>query len=113
MTEFISKTIVLVDGELRIVGILAGRPEKEGDWEKVCKAAEEELDRAAEVLGRGEVKAHRRGGFQTLAAGFSYGGGQKKPCNFRNSKTRQKLVDELNGEQCFRRIAGFGSCSKV
>jgi hypothetical protein len=100
-----------VDKDLRIVAIMAGRPgreEEEEDWEEVCKAAGEELCQAGRALGEG--KTHRRGEFQTLVTGFSFGGGQKKPCNFSNSPRKAKAVEGLNEKRCFRRIAGFGSC---
>ena len=107
----ISQTIIIVDDESRIIGILAGRPGSNRDWEEVCSEAEEELIKVGDqVGGRSGPKVHRRGAFATLCTGFSVGGGQKQPMNFATTKTKAGLVDELNKKRCFRRIAGFGSC---
>lgn len=72
---------VILDAEDRIVTVLAGRP-KDPDWDVVVLDALKAMD---EVQQFGESKdnfkppdvSHRRGDFVALAAGVSYGGGQR------------------------------------
>lgn len=103
-----SHAITVVDEDLRIVAILAGMPDGKEGWQRVCTEAAKELLKAGEILGGG--KTHRRGEFQTLVTGFSFGGGQTRPMNCAQSKVKANLVQSLNKKECFQRIASFGSC---
>jgi len=107
--------MAVADKDFRILVILAGAPDKGENWEKDCKEAAEELKKACDQLKKKDDcktgKTERRGEFCTLATGFSYGGGQRKPMNFSaGSKKKKELVDHLCEVPGFKRIAGFGSC---
>lgn len=80
---FYSKTVLFVDRSTkRIIVILAGHG---GDHTLLSNfsAAEQHL-RSAQENTRFSLKAknHRRGTYETLTYGYSYGGGQKVLFNF-------------------------------
>jgi hypothetical protein len=91
-----------------IMGIRAGPPGEENKWKEVCHEGEKEMMKAGEAVR--DTNSHRRGSFSTIGTGFSQGGGQTHPQNFANSKVKAKVLERLNGLECFKRIAGFQSC---
>ena len=81
------------------------------DWSDIEQEARIALENArAELYPNGNSDDERRGNFATLRSGVSYGGGQTKPMNLRNTGKTAEVVDRLNNLKIFRRIAGFGSC---
>ncbi|KAJ7023219.1 hypothetical protein C8F04DRAFT_970386, partial [Mycena alexandri] len=102
----------ILDAEGRIVAILLGTPD-DPDWPNVVEQAAKAMDRARRIAHKrgawrvGQV--HRRGRHLPLFAGASFGGGQKRPGNLRNTKLFNYLVKELLHNKSIRRIAGFQS----
>ncbi|KAJ6600899.1 hypothetical protein B0H10DRAFT_2082626 [Mycena sp. CBHHK59/15] len=97
---------LILDARGRIVAILIGRPE-DPDWD-------EEMHRARRKGMRHRVfksarPLHRRGRFSVLAAGVSFGGGQKRPGNLVNNRFARRLIQRLLKNQSIRRFAGFQS----
>ena len=104
--------MAIVDLDGMIVGILAGMPEDE-DWTAQHQAAAKLLEDARKRCKLPKDSAHhRRGEFTTLRCGFSHGGGSTQPANCSNCKTNQRILDDLTAAEPFRRIAGFGSCTR-
>ena len=50
---------------------------------------------------------HRRGTYRCLGVGISFGGGQQRPGNLRNTKRNDAQLDGLLDLPCFRRLGGF------
>ena len=57
--------------------------------------------------------SERRGEFKTMRCGVSHGGGQTKPCNLSNTKKHRKILDWLNSQEPFNRLAGFATCGSI
>lgn len=104
--------ILVFDGEdqKRVIAILAGHPD---GWDNINPEAMKCLKEARERIGAKPSKSERRGAFSTLCTGFSYGGGRTEPMNFKNDGVRREVVDDLNEQPCFRRVAGFQSCGSI
>jgi len=98
------------DDEKHLMAILAGQPD---EWQGVNSACMAEMDRARERLGTAGETSGRRGVFSTVGTGVSFGGGQRCPMNFSNKGLRGEVIDHLNQQTCFQRIAGFQSCKHV
>ncbi|KAJ6631937.1 hypothetical protein B0H10DRAFT_1975532 [Mycena sp. CBHHK59/15] len=104
---------LILDARGRIVAILIGRPE-DPDWDEVVDEAVREMHRARRKGMRHRVfksarPLHRRGRFSVLAAGVSFGGGQKRPGNLVNNRFARRLIQRLLKNQSIRRFAGFQS----
>ncbi|KAJ7733635.1 hypothetical protein B0H16DRAFT_1328095 [Mycena metata] len=104
---------LIVDSEGRIIAILLGTPE-DPDWEEVIRDAVKAMARARRIARQqGAFRAgsvHRRGRYLPLTSGTSFGGGQKRPGNLRNSRLFRHLIQILLQNRSIRRIAGFQSC---
>lgn len=67
----------IVDAEGRVIASLCGHP-NDPDWESVHTQAANLMREAEPKIRRTEKNSqHRRGRFVALAAGVSFGGGQK------------------------------------
>ncbi|KAG6875970.1 hypothetical protein C0993_006480 [Termitomyces sp. T159_Od127] len=96
----------LLDSEGLQIGILAGRPRADS-WNHVIAEAELAMRTAQQDLGE---RWHAHGKFGLVNGGISFGGGEKKPGNFKPTPAlRFKVLDHLLNIEAFRRIAGFGS----
>ncbi|RDB28894.1 hypothetical protein Hypma_015383 [Hypsizygus marmoreus] len=102
--------VSIVDGEGRVIAVLAGRPEDES-WDDSQREAAVLLQRGSRrcYISKAARKKARRGRFSALATGVSYGGGQRMPMNLVNSTKNTKIVNELMGHRSFQRFAGFAS----
>ncbi|KAF9039082.1 hypothetical protein BJ165DRAFT_1329838, partial [Panaeolus papilionaceus] len=102
----------LCDSQNRAFAVLAGQPDTPSNWSPVIDEAVKLLD-AARLRCRIDpdelIAGHRRGRFPTLRCGMSYGGGQRRPTNLRNTGRHTPIVQELNNSAPFQRIAGFAS----
>lgn len=67
---------VLTSKQGEIFAALPGRPVNDDTWDKTTDGVVAALGRAERKLNFGK-KRDRRGTFQTIASGVSYGGGQK------------------------------------
>ncbi|KAF9540850.1 hypothetical protein CPC08DRAFT_738774 [Agrocybe pediades] len=100
----------LVDAQGTIFGVCAGHP-ADADWQSVSQAAADALKtrRHRCHVPLSERRDNRRGDFINLSSGVSHGGGQKFPKNLSHSTRNAQVLEELNGMECFKRLAGFGS----
>ncbi|KAJ7083946.1 hypothetical protein B0H15DRAFT_784520, partial [Mycena belliarum] len=101
----------IVDAEGRIVAILLGKPE-DPDWDDVVAEAVKAMYRArvhARKAGMWSPSTHRRGRYMALAAGVSFGGGQKRPGNVVHNRFFRCILRRLLRNKNIRRIAGFQS----
>ncbi|KAJ6557128.1 hypothetical protein B0H10DRAFT_2121145 [Mycena sp. CBHHK59/15] len=94
--------------------ILDARGRIDPDWDEVVDEAVREMHRARRKGMRHRVfksarPLHRRGRFSVLAAGVSFGGGQKRPGNLVNNRFARRLIQRLLKNQSIRRFAGFQS----
>ncbi|KAF7338969.1 hypothetical protein MVEN_01973100 [Mycena venus] len=103
---------LITDNQGRIVAILLGAPE-DPDWVKVIERAAKAMQRARRLAHQRGAwcpgVAHRRGCYLLLTSGVSFGGGQKRPGNLRNTKFFRRLIRRLLNSKDIRRIAGFQS----
>ncbi|KAG2063111.1 hypothetical protein BDR04DRAFT_1039141, partial [Suillus decipiens] len=99
----------ILDGDGRIVAVLAGRPANK-DWNEVNAAAANAM---AETQQRCTFSpsgiTHRRGRYHSLSTGISYGGGQQIPANLAHGKENRNELDRLLRNPAIKRLAGFGS----
>ncbi|KAJ7616999.1 hypothetical protein DFH06DRAFT_1012646 [Mycena polygramma] len=102
---------LILDCEGRIIAILLGKPD-DPEWDEVVKGAAEALREARRAAQRHKAwfrRAHRRGWYLAITAGVSFGGGQRKPGNLKNSRTIRRILLKLLRNPYIRRIAGFQS----
>ncbi|KAJ7589991.1 hypothetical protein C8J56DRAFT_757761, partial [Mycena floridula] len=85
----------IVDEGGRTVGLLAGAPSGDGhartiaEAERVFHQAHDELHFSA------AHKHHRRGDYETMGLGISFGGGQMSPGNLSTPESDQKALKDL------------------
>ncbi|RDB24456.1 hypothetical protein Hypma_008438 [Hypsizygus marmoreus] len=100
----------LLDAEGRVICNLAGQP-KGDEWKREvvdsCASTIKHASRHCDF--KPPVKEARRGRFAAAAIGISFGGGQKRPGNLRNSASQRRALEEIHQSTCFRRLAGFAS----
>ncbi|KAF7799759.1 hypothetical protein EIP86_011001 [Pleurotus ostreatoroseus] len=96
-------TVVLVDDDDRIVGLLLRRP-NDPTYLKHLKEFERVTTRAGEALKFKDVP-HRRGNYRTIAVGVSHGGGQVSPGNLKHSEHNMKILDDLVKNDAVKRMA--------
>ncbi|KAH9476139.1 hypothetical protein JR316_0011710 [Psilocybe cubensis] len=101
------KPMFVSDSSGRAILILAGHPD-DGQWHNLMGLAVDALEIARTRIIPPK-KPNRRGSFDSLHCGVSFGGGQTSPSNLRNNKVNQVLLDWLNGLEPFKRLAGFAS----
>ncbi|KAJ7034871.1 hypothetical protein C8F04DRAFT_955856 [Mycena alexandri] len=103
---------LVVDAEGRIIAILLGQPD-DPEWADVILKASKALARARrEAIRRGVWRrgdSHRRGGHFAVADGTSFGGGQRRPGNLRQSRHTRAILLKLRRNRAIRRIMGFQS----
>lgn len=99
-----------MDGQNRVIGLLAGNP-GDSDWDLMAAEAADALEKARELCHFPAQKKEKRnrGNFHSLACGVSFGGGQKKPMNVKNTPRNQAVLNHLNGLRCFKRVSGFST----
>jgi hypothetical protein len=66
-----------VDKEMRIIGVLGGRPNDPEYLRQTEKAAEELETARGELNFQPDQRGGRRGAFSSVSAGISFGGGQQ------------------------------------
>ncbi|KAJ7149778.1 hypothetical protein C8R43DRAFT_887781, partial [Mycena crocata] len=102
----------IVDADGRIVAVLLGTPE-DPEWSDVVEDAIRAFARArrkARTYGAWAPGGlHRRGRYFTLTTGASFGGGQRRPGNLRNTRFLRRLIRRLLRKKSVRRLAGFQS----
>ncbi|KAJ7182795.1 hypothetical protein C8R43DRAFT_869062, partial [Mycena crocata] len=101
----------ILDCEGRVIAVLLGTPD-DPNWGDVVKEAMKELARARRWARRTGIwmpAAHRRGNYFSITAGVSFGGGQRRPGNLRNSHFIRRLIRRLLRNPAIRRIMGFQS----
>ncbi|KAH9475486.1 hypothetical protein JR316_0012597 [Psilocybe cubensis] len=108
-----TESIPIVDSGNRIIGVVANHP-KDENWDVLCRQAADALEsnRGQCDFTPEDVK-HRRGKFASLSCGVSHGGRQQGPDNLHHRKKNQKVLNDLNNMECFKRFAGFATCASV
>ncbi|GJF00970.1 hypothetical protein PsYK624_172740 [Phanerochaete sordida] len=99
-----TSTEVLADKFGQYFGVLLEYPDDEGWQESTAELLK------AMVEARGKMKfeqkrEERRGDFDTIAFGVSYGGGQTRPGNLKHSAHNRKIVEELLRNPHMERMA--------
>ena len=95
------------DEDMHLIAILASDPGNWVDVNRTCMAKMEEARMKLEDTGE---TSRWHGAFAMVGTGFSYDGGQTQSMNFFNKGVRAEVIELLNKEPCFHRIAGFQSC---
>jgi hypothetical protein len=122
--------IPIIDKLQRVIAVLVGRPSDESDesWKANHDSAFQAMTQAREVASFSmEQQNHRRGQFPVLAAGASFGGGQKVrrcrffvkmgfeqfnlkvPGNLQNSERNKAALALLLGNVAIKRFAGHAN----
>ncbi|KZT03240.1 uncharacterized protein LAESUDRAFT_660356 [Laetiporus sulphureus 93-53] len=101
----------LVDCDGRVFGALAGCP-RDPQWGDVAKEAGDFILRSKELCVFSPKQAtHRRGNYPSLAEGISYGGGQKRVDNLKNSTNNTRVLNTLNQNVAICRLTKFGNAA--
>ena len=117
--------MALLDKSRRVVAALVGRPVGCTGWEKCWRMAENALREAEGSDCMIGSTSPRRGDFPCLAAGVSYGGGQKvggiiwccferadkpqAPGNLKHNTQDADLLEKLTKNPYFNRMARFAN----
>ncbi|EMD33445.1 hypothetical protein CERSUDRAFT_22896, partial [Gelatoporia subvermispora B] len=103
---------VLVDKHDVIFAVLAGRPINDASWDSVCDSAADAMHLAHKKASFTEkYKTNRRGDFDSLSIGVSFGGGQEVPSFLSHSDKNQRALSSLLENSNICRIARFGSAA--
>ncbi|KAF8157509.1 hypothetical protein BJ912DRAFT_1070230 [Pholiota molesta] len=101
--------VCIADKSKRTVAVLAGCPPVE-NWAQLHQQAASALEeKRSQCSVPRDKRKHRRGYFTALQCGVSHGGGQKQPCNLTNGAQNEKILEELNELEPFKRMAAFAS----
>lgn len=101
------KLFTSLDGH--VFAVCAGQPANDLTWPSVTRKAMEAINRLQSKLAF-KSDPDRRGSFQTVASGISYGGGQRRPGNLDVRSKRNKLaLEEFYSDPNIKRIVGFGN----
>ncbi|KAJ3523318.1 hypothetical protein NM688_g8750 [Phlebia brevispora] len=116
------KSIVLVDREGHVFGVLVGQPGGDESWPDIVNNAHQVMLRLSSSIHIPLCKkckmlppeehckdcGNRRGHFSCIACGVSYGGGQTEPRNLSHDDVATKEAkEELLGDPSLGRLAGF------
>ncbi|KAI0059810.1 hypothetical protein BV25DRAFT_1808394 [Artomyces pyxidatus] len=115
-----SDTYLILDRRKRIVAALVSNPKDRKDrnpeeaWGRVAARTADAFERVrveAELGASFPAKSHkhRRGQYTAVACGVSYGGGQTRPGNLRQSATSKAMLHKLLSDADVGRIAGWQS----
>ncbi|KAJ7173838.1 hypothetical protein C8R46DRAFT_892908, partial [Mycena filopes] len=97
----------LIDCKQRVFACLGGRPRPNQDGQDTYAVA---LDAATDLFQSEGAKATgdgRRGDFVAVAAGISYGGGQRRPGVLLNSRANAAICATMVAHWAILRIVGF------
>ncbi|KAI0755738.1 hypothetical protein C8Q74DRAFT_1175577, partial [Fomes fomentarius] len=96
---------LILDQQERVIAVLAGQPKDTEGWECVLHGAEAAMDRASQHY-KFPMIPNRRGDYQSISTGISFGGGQTEVRNISHGNN-QAVVDELKSTPSIMRLAGF------
>ncbi|KAI0352293.1 hypothetical protein OH77DRAFT_1409671 [Trametes cingulata] len=102
----------ILDKNGRVFAVLAGRPKDTRGWTRVNAQVQAAFEQArARYKLDPKKKCHRRGDFPAVAAGISYGGGQKHVSNLAHDAHNQEVIEEPLREPAIQRVAGFANAA--
>ncbi|KAK7434805.1 hypothetical protein VKT23_019992 [Stygiomarasmius scandens] len=102
--------VPICDSQQRVIGVVVGPPVNETDWTSVIKRAAHIIVQARQKLSfDAKYLVHRRGRFQVLPVGISYGGGQQYAKRIWHRKSNCPIIEGLLGSNSIRRLAGHAS----
>lgn len=126
---------MIVDAKKRVIGVLAGKPVKDGsteEWDRVASEAGAAIAEARERLRfKPKDLSHRRGEFPAKAFGMLDGLGHKVRCTYcgrmpeltiskkvpksasLDNPENKQIIDDLRKHPAILRLAGFGSSKWV
>ncbi|KAJ7292453.1 hypothetical protein C8J57DRAFT_1110457 [Mycena rebaudengoi] len=107
------KPLFILDRDGRLIAVFVGKPD-DPEWDKVISDLTDAMTKAREeAVASGELPIgddrHRRGNYSSFTEGVTLGGGPKKPGNFVNPPKIRKIIRQLMGKKCTRRVCGFQS----
>ncbi|KAJ7113739.1 hypothetical protein C8R43DRAFT_1138585 [Mycena crocata] len=97
----------LIDAKNRVFALLGGRPHRNQHGFDSYEAAITEATRLFDENSAAARGDGRRGDFVAVSAGESFGGGQERPGNLRNTKGNAAITAVMLASWAFKRIAGF------
>lgn len=103
-------SIPILTSDRCLIALMAGQPEDD-NWHTLNDKGSATLEQAwRECRIPPKKLLHCRSQFSALRCGFSHGGGQKFPSNWRNTAKNAKVPKILNSCRPFKRFAGFSPC---
>ncbi|TFY79881.1 hypothetical protein EWM64_g4135 [Hericium alpestre] len=103
------KRVAIVDKYTRIIVMLAGRPPDPG-WDASCERIYVAMSATKEDISIKTSPEQRRGDFDFINTGVSFGRGQQHPINASHG-TNSPAIDRLLEDADLRRVAGFMASS--
>ncbi|KAJ7118699.1 hypothetical protein C8R43DRAFT_901200 [Mycena crocata] len=97
----------LIDAKNRVFALLGGRPHRDHHGYDSYHAAITEATRLFDIYSSDATGDGRRGDFVAVSVGKSFGGGQERPGNLRNTKRNARITSAMLDSWAFKRIAGF------
>ncbi|GJE98476.1 hypothetical protein PsYK624_147080 [Phanerochaete sordida] len=88
------------------LALLARKP-NDPTWDASMVELAKALEDAQGKMNFGAMRVDRRGNFNTIAAGVSYGGGQKCPGNLKHTVQNRRVVEELLQNPHMKRMVGY------
>ncbi len=78
------------------------------EFDKVSKETIEVFERAEKLLSLNVAHTHhRRGEYGFVSTGISFGGGQTRPGNLRNTMNNESVMEELFSNWAVQRVVQF------
>ncbi|PPQ97626.1 hypothetical protein CVT26_002549, partial [Gymnopilus dilepis] len=100
----------ILDDERRVMGVCAGMPRNDENWNSVQHRAAALLEdaRVRLIFGKKEQNG-RRGKFPAINIGISHGGGQPYPKMLQQASVNIPTLQTLMNDWSFQRISGFAT----
>ena len=118
--------VPILDKRGRVLGMLAGQPADQGGWARLMEELQRLFEDArTQYRFKKSQRDHRRGVYDTITAGISYGGGQtvrvlfwhvavlltscnpQRVGNLADTAHNRTVAHELMDHPATRRVAGF------
>ncbi len=88
-----SKPLHIIDNQGRVIVYIVGHPK---EFDEVSKETIEAFERAEKLLSLNAAHTHhRRGKYRFVSTSISFGGGQMRPGNLRNTMNNESVMEEL------------------
>ncbi|SJL18703.1 uncharacterized protein ARMOST_22302 [Armillaria ostoyae] len=99
------KPLRIINNQGRVIVYIVGHPK---EFDKVSKETIEVFERVEKSLSLNAVHTHhRRGDYGFVSTSISFGGGQTRPGNLRNSVNNESIMEELLSNWAVQHVVQF------